>query len=191
MQRMCSFILIIIRGMKVGIALVLLSHWWLKRLQGVCWGRRVLLERFLFLFLFCFVFLIIFTLSILTPPFLPQGEGLPEDVGAEAVKKLLCEVMGMGCVDTPTQHFILLYMVLCPAEVSQIKMGQLSPFTMQVCGEESHWYRCAVLICYFLPSLYQNLNQIVHEDVEGFLWGGISSRGGGRRSGVVLCWCWL
>ena len=44
----------------------------------------------------------------------------------------LCEIMGRGrCVDTQHQALCLQLMVLCPEDVSKVRFGQLSPFTIQ------------------------------------------------------------
>ncbi len=56
---------------------------------------------------------------------------VPEDVGALAVKRLLEEVSGRGCVDMPSQSLFLLYMALTPADVSQLKLGPLTPYSIQ------------------------------------------------------------
>lgn len=52
-----------------------------------------------------------------------------EDVGLLASKILLREVSKGGCVDTTSQWLNLLLMVLCPEDVSKIRIGQLTPFT--------------------------------------------------------------
>ncbi|CDH54147.1 18s rrna biogenesis protein [Lichtheimia corymbifera JMRC:FSU:9682] len=54
-----------------------------------------------------------------------------EDVGLLASKILLREVSRGGCVDTTSQWLNLLLMVLCPEDVSKIRIGQLTPFTIQ------------------------------------------------------------
>ena len=56
---------------------------------------------------------------------------LPEDLGARAAGHLLEEVSRGGCVDTQHQSIFLLLMVLCPEDVSRVRIGQLSPFTVQ------------------------------------------------------------
>eukprot|EP00039_Didymoeca_costata_P002120 m.57649 g.57649 ORF g.57649 m.57649 type:complete len:363 (-) comp11122_c1_seq3:162-1250(-) len=56
---------------------------------------------------------------------------LPEDLGKRASKYLLQEVSRQGCVDTQHQAFCLLLMVLCPEDVSKVRFGQLSSFTIQ------------------------------------------------------------
>ncbi|KAL1929949.1 hypothetical protein VTP01DRAFT_1103 [Rhizomucor pusillus] len=54
-----------------------------------------------------------------------------EDVGLAAAKMLLREISKGGCVDTSSQWLNLLLMVLSPEDVSKIRLGQLSPFTIQ------------------------------------------------------------
>lgn len=38
-----------------------------------------------------------------------------------------------GCVDTQNQSLALLFMVLGPEDVSKVRLGKLSPFTINVC----------------------------------------------------------
>jgi hypothetical protein len=38
-----------------------------------------------------------------------------------------------GCVDTQNQSLALLFMVLGAEDVSKIRLGKLSPFTIQAC----------------------------------------------------------
>ncbi|KAI8344870.1 RNA 3'-terminal phosphate cyclase [Choanephora cucurbitarum] len=55
----------------------------------------------------------------------------PEDVGVIASKLLLNEIRKGGCVDTATQWLSLLMMVLAPEDVGKIRLGELTPFTIQ------------------------------------------------------------
>ncbi|KAI7864360.1 RNA-3'-phosphate cyclase [Spinellus fusiger] len=55
----------------------------------------------------------------------------PEDVGVMAAKLLLSEIQKGGCVDTVSQWLNLLLMVLSPEDVGKLRMGPLSPFTIQ------------------------------------------------------------
>jgi RNA 3'-terminal phosphate cyclase-like protein len=54
----------------------------------------------------------------------------PEDVGTRATHFLLEEISRRGCIDTPHQASCLLYMVLCSEDVSKVRLGRLSPFTI-------------------------------------------------------------
>jgi len=58
-----------------------------------------------------------------------KGGELPESVGETAVKQLLEEIYKGGFVDTCTQSLCLLYMLLCPEDVSKIRLGPLSDYT--------------------------------------------------------------
>lgn len=53
---------------------------------------------------------------------------LPEDVGVRAAKMLLEEIYKGGVVDTSNQTLPLLYMVLCPEDVSKLRLGHLSDY---------------------------------------------------------------
>ncbi|KAI8388031.1 RNA 3'-terminal phosphate cyclase domain-containing protein [Radiomyces spectabilis] len=55
----------------------------------------------------------------------------PEDVGVIAAKLLLEEVRKGGCVDSASQWLNLLFMILAPEDVGKIRIGQLTPFTIQ------------------------------------------------------------
>lgn len=61
----------------------------------------------------------------------PQG-AIPEDFGKTVVHCLLEELSFGGCVDSCVQSVILLLMVLTPEDVSRVRLGRLSPFTMDV-----------------------------------------------------------
>eukprot|EP00126_Sphaerothecum_destruens_P015039 Sdes_comp8940_c0_seq1m360 len=56
-----------------------------------------------------------------------------EEVGDIASRKLLHEISNEGCVATCAQWLALLYMVLCPEDVSKIKIGQrLLPYSVEL-----------------------------------------------------------
>ncbi|KAG0743932.1 hypothetical protein G6F57_005861 [Rhizopus arrhizus] len=55
----------------------------------------------------------------------------PEDVGIMAAKLLLSEIRKGGCVDTTSQWLNILLMILAPEDVSKIRIGDLSAFTIQ------------------------------------------------------------
>jgi len=56
---------------------------------------------------------------------------LPEDLGATAVQQLLAELVNGGCIDSANQSLALLFMTLCPEDVSKIRLGKLTPYTIQ------------------------------------------------------------
>ena len=56
---------------------------------------------------------------------------LPEDLGQYAAALLLQEVKKGGCVDTAQQTLVLLWMCLTSEDVSRVRLGTLSPYTIQ------------------------------------------------------------
>lgn len=58
-----------------------------------------------------------------------EGGSLPESVSEVATKQLLEEIFRGGCVDTSNQSLVLLYMLLCPEDVSKVTLGNLSEYT--------------------------------------------------------------
>jgi RNA 3'-terminal phosphate cyclase-like protein len=60
-----------------------------------------------------------------------EGGQLPEDV-ASLASHLLCEEISKGgCVDTTNQGLVLLLMTLSPEDVSKVRFGKLTPYTIQ------------------------------------------------------------
>ena len=57
---------------------------------------------------------------------------LPEQVGQRGAMLLLEEVARRGVCDTGTQPLLLLFMILCDEEVSRLRVGKLSGFSMQL-----------------------------------------------------------
>ncbi|KAL7549785.1 hypothetical protein ACHAWF_015641 [Thalassiosira exigua] len=55
---------------------------------------------------------------------------LPEDLGKRAATSLLREIHGGGCVDSGCQSFALFMMCLTPEDVSRIRLGPLSQYTI-------------------------------------------------------------
>ncbi|CAG8596410.1 8311_t:CDS:2, partial [Acaulospora morrowiae] len=55
----------------------------------------------------------------------------PEDIGQRTAKLLLAEIRKGGCVDSLNQWLVLLMMVLGSEDVSKVRLGQLSAFTIQ------------------------------------------------------------
>jgi len=54
----------------------------------------------------------------------------PEEVGTDAARLLLEEIKHGGCVDSTNQSLVLLLMVLCPEDVSRVRLGKLSQYTV-------------------------------------------------------------
>jgi RNA 3'-terminal phosphate cyclase-like protein len=55
---------------------------------------------------------------------------LPEDLGKRSATMLLHEIFCGGCIDTSAQTFALLMMCLTPEDVSRIRLGSLSSYTV-------------------------------------------------------------
>ena len=55
---------------------------------------------------------------------------LPEDLGKRCATMLLHEIFCGGCIDTSAQTFALLMMCLTPEDVSRIRLGPLSSYTI-------------------------------------------------------------
>ena len=55
---------------------------------------------------------------------------LPEDLGKWSATLLLHEIHAGGCIDTSCQSFALLMMCLTPEDVSRIRLGPLSQYTV-------------------------------------------------------------
>lgn len=60
-----------------------------------------------------------------------EAKQLPEDLGLLAAARLLEEVQRGGCIDTGVQSLALLWMLLTPEDVSRIRIGTLSQFTIE------------------------------------------------------------
>merc|ERR1712165_217097 len=59
-----------------------------------------------------------------------RGALLPEDLGVRAAAMLLDEVRKGGCIDTGAQSVALLLMCLGPEDVSRIRVGTLSQYSI-------------------------------------------------------------
>ena len=55
---------------------------------------------------------------------------LPEEVGASASEGLLREISDRGVVDSANQALLLTLMSLGPEDVSVVRLGELTPFTV-------------------------------------------------------------
>jgi RNA 3'-terminal phosphate cyclase-like protein len=56
---------------------------------------------------------------------------VPEDLGTRCAALLLEEIRRGGCIDTGMQSLALLWMCLSPEDVSRIRLGTLSPYTVE------------------------------------------------------------
>lgn len=59
-----------------------------------------------------------------------SNKELPEELGQRAAIELLQEIQRGGCIDTSLQSLVLLWMCLTPEDVSRVKIGSLSNFTI-------------------------------------------------------------
>jgi RNA 3'-terminal phosphate cyclase-like protein len=55
----------------------------------------------------------------------------PEDLGIRAARLLLREIKMGGCVDSTGQWLTILFCALCPEDVSKIRVGGVTPFTVK------------------------------------------------------------
>ena len=60
-----------------------------------------------------------------------RGTELPEDLGKRGACMLLEEIRRGGCLDTSCQSLALLWMCLTPEDVSRIRLGTLSQYTVE------------------------------------------------------------
>eukprot|EP00568_Trieres_chinensis_P006866 CAMPEP_0183300838 /NCGR_PEP_ID=MMETSP0160_2-20130417/7129_1 /TAXON_ID=2839 ORGANISM="Odontella Sinensis, Strain Grunow 1884" /NCGR_SAMPLE_ID=MMETSP0160_2 /ASSEMBLY_ACC=CAM_ASM_000250 /LENGTH=389 /DNA_ID=CAMNT_0025463329 /DNA_START=101 /DNA_END=1270 /DNA_ORIENTATION=- len=60
-----------------------------------------------------------------------RGALLPEDLGKRAAAMLLEEIRRGGCIDTSAQTTALLLMCLGPEDAARIRLGTLSPYTVE------------------------------------------------------------
>ena len=65
-----------------------------------------------------------------TRPIERRNMELPEDLGKRSATLLLHEIYAGGCIDTSCQSFALLMMCLTPEDVSRIRCGPLSQYTI-------------------------------------------------------------
>ncbi|GAM27009.1 hypothetical protein SAMD00019534_101840 [Acytostelium subglobosum LB1] len=54
----------------------------------------------------------------------------PEDLGERTANFLLEEILNGGCIDSNNQSLALLFMVLCPEDISKVRLGKLTPYTI-------------------------------------------------------------
>lgn len=72
---------------------------------------------------------------VLSTELTAQQGVLPEEVGKLAARRLLEEVSRGGHVDIFHQSLVLLFMALCPEDVSRCRLGPLSPHTIRCLRE--------------------------------------------------------
>jgi RNA 3'-terminal phosphate cyclase-like protein len=60
-----------------------------------------------------------------------QGATVPEELGARVAHLLCDEVQQGGCIDSTHQPMALLFMTLCTEDVSRLRIGKLSPYTIE------------------------------------------------------------
>jgi len=58
------------------------------------------------------------------------AQSMPEELASVCTMDFLHEILQGGCVDTANQSFFLLLMVLGQEDVSKIRIGKLSPYTI-------------------------------------------------------------
>jgi RNA 3'-terminal phosphate cyclase-like protein len=59
-----------------------------------------------------------------------EGATLPEDLGKKAAHRLCAEIGKGGCVDSIVQSIALTLMVFTPEDVSRLRVGSLTPYTI-------------------------------------------------------------
>eukprot|EP01130_Rhizamoeba_saxonica_P016513 TRINITY_DN764_c0_g1_i1.p1 TRINITY_DN764_c0_g1~~TRINITY_DN764_c0_g1_i1.p1 ORF type:complete len:359 (+),score=66.74 TRINITY_DN764_c0_g1_i1:43-1119(+) len=69
--------------------------------------------------------------TLLTVEKMGEGGQIPEDLGEYCANLLLHEILRGGCVDTLHQSIMLLLMALGPEDVSILRVGKLSPYTIE------------------------------------------------------------
>ncbi len=69
--------------------------------------------------------------NIVSAEKMAEGGVLPEDLGIQCARLLCEEIKKRGCVDTSCQSTLLLLAVLTGENVSKIRLGKLSPYTIQ------------------------------------------------------------
>jgi RNA 3'-terminal phosphate cyclase-like protein len=60
-----------------------------------------------------------------------RGKELPEDLGTRGAYLLLEEIRRGGCIDTASQSLAFLWMALTPEDVSRIRVGTLSQYSIE------------------------------------------------------------
>jgi len=69
--------------------------------------------------------------ALLSAELIAKEGQVPEEIGAK-VAELLCEEIARGGVcDSAHQSLLLLLMILCPEDVSKVRLGALTPYTIE------------------------------------------------------------
>ena len=103
---------------------------------------------------------------------------LPEDLGKRSATLLLQEIYSGGCIDTSAQSFALLMMCLTPEDVSRIRLGQFTQYTIM----SLRLYKEAFGVEFKLRADESGGKGSDDESDDGFA----SKRGGGQ---TVICSC--
>ena len=74
---------------------------------------------------------VIYTAECCMDPKSERGSELPEDLGKRGACLLLEEIRRGGCIDTSCQSLALLWMCLTPEDVSRLRLGTLSQYTIE------------------------------------------------------------
>lgn len=93
----------------------------------------------------------------------------PEDLG-NFVSKLLCqEIQKGGCIDSNNQWLVLMYMALCPEDVSKVRLGKLSEYGIQLMRHLDEFfgvrfkivpdYETSTVVLSCVGSGFKNLNK--------------------------------
>eukprot|EP01132_Coremiostelium_polycephalum_P003233 gene3233-4047_t len=60
-----------------------------------------------------------------------SADETPEELGEKTANALLEEILNGGCVDSHNQSIALLFMILCPEDISKLKLGKITPYTIE------------------------------------------------------------
>ena len=63
-----------------------------------------------------------------------------QDVAKQACFALCEQVKSNGCIDTASQTLMLLFMTLSPEDVSKIRVGKLTPYSIQYLGHLKEFF---------------------------------------------------
>lgn len=74
---------------------------------------------------------VVLTAECCLPQGAERGAELPEDLGKRGACMLLEEIRRGGCIDTSCQSLALIWMCLTPEDVSRIRLGTLSQYTIE------------------------------------------------------------
>lgn len=98
----------------------------------------------------------------------------PESIGLRAARLLLQEVKHGGCVDSTNQWLALLLMALCPEDISRLRLGKLSQFSVSYL----RLLRDVFDVTYKLSTDSSTLTPTVLVSCRGIGWTNLSRRAG-------------